>query len=82
MSAILKKVETRGFFSKVYEIFAILCENACTSPQLTFLTNSIGIICTVTCIPHVPCKNEDSFLHPLLIELSLVLIGNYDTKRM
>ena len=81
VSAILKKVETGGFLSKLYEIFAILCEKACTSPQLTFLTNFIGNMCTVTCIPHVPYKNDDLFLHPLLIKLSLVLMGNYNTQR-
>ena len=55
----LEKSGDTCFFSKLYEIFAILSKNACTYPQLTFLTNSIGIICIVTCISHVPYKNDD-----------------------
>ena len=56
VSAILKKVRAHVFLSKFMEFFTILYENTWTSPQLTFLTNSIGIICTVTCISHVPGK--------------------------
>ena len=44
MSAILKKIDRTWLSSKLTKIFAVFSENACTSLQITFLTNLTGII--------------------------------------
>ena len=76
----LEKSESTCFLSKFMEFFTILYENTWTSPQLTFLTNSIGIIFTVTCISHVPDKKWRVIFTPPTNKLSLRLVSDVCRK--
>ena len=49
------------FLAEFYEIFAVFCENARTSLQITFPTKPTGIYFTMTYNRHIPDKNDVSF---------------------